>query len=231
MTTPRWQRVASRVLGALKADPYGNFFEDRTNERLRKFLSPKWVLARMNLAIYERRFPDVPWITKDAVRMLEDHLNHTMVGFEWGSGNGTLWLLKRTKALTSVEHHKPWSEIVKKKLADAGVRNADYRYVDENEYKRVIDEFPDEHFDLVIVDGLFRDVAMLKSMPKLKRDGWLVLDNANWYLPSDSATPQSRSRADGPAGELWGDVDQQLASWKRTWTTNGVNDTAIFVKP
>ena len=27
------------------------------------------------------------------------------------------------------------------------------------------------------------------------------------------------------------EVEKKLASWKTTWTTNGVNDTAIFVKP
>jgi len=219
------------VLEALKADPYNNFFEDRTNERLRKFLSPRWVAARVGLAIYERRFPDVPWITRDAVRMLDDHLNATMTGFEWGSGNGTLWLLKRSKSLTSVEHHRAWSEAVKSKLEGAGIGNADYRYENESTYCHVIDEFPDRHFDYIVVDGLFRDVAMSKSMSKLARGGWLVLDNANWYLPSDSRTPQSRTREDGPATKLWGQVEAKLASWKATWTTNGVNDTAIFVKP
>jgi predicted O-methyltransferase YrrM len=225
------KRLASRVLGALKVDPYGNLFEDRTNERFRKFLSPRWVVARINLAIFEHRHPDVPWITRDAIRMLEEHLRRDHVGFEWGSGNGTLWLLRRTKSLTSVEHFRPWADKVKQKLADAGVKNADYRYVDESKYCDVIDEFPDEHFDYVIVDGLFRDTAMIKSMPKLKHGGWLVLDNVNWYLPSESRTPQSRSRKAGPATELWGEVERRLASWKTTWTTNGVNDTAIFVKP
>ncbi|HEY2366584.1 MAG TPA: hypothetical protein VGH87_09370, partial [Polyangiaceae bacterium] len=131
--------MASRALTLLKADPYGNLFEDRTGERLKKFLSPRWVAARVSLLVYEHRFPDVPWIARDAVEMLETFLDTTQVGFEWGSGNGTLWLLKRSKSLTSVEHHRAWAESVRKKLDRAGVRNADYRHVEESSYVETID--------------------------------------------------------------------------------------------
>ena len=225
------RKLAARALTLLKADPYGNLFEDRTGERLRKFLSPRWVAARVSLAIYERRFPNVPWIARDAVDALDAFLDKTQVGFEWGSGNGTLWLLKRSKTLTSVEHHRAWAESVRKKLDSAGVHNADYRHVEESGYVDVIDEFPDGHFDYVIVDGLFRDMATSKSIPKLRSGGMLVIDNVNWYLPSESATPQSRTMKEGAASDLWSKVGRELSKWKTTWTTNGVNDTAIFIKP
>ena len=231
MNTPPIRKLASHALHLLKADPYGNLFEDRTGERLRKFLSPRWVAARVSLLVYEHRFPDVPWITRDAVEMLETFLDKTQNGFEWGSGNGTLWLLKRSKSLTSVEHHRAWADGVRAKLDQAGVHNADYRHVEESRYVDVIDEFPDGHFDYVIVDGLFRDIATEKSIPKLRSGGLLVIDNVNWYLPSESATPQSRTPREGPASELWGKVGRELARWKTVWTTNGVNDTAVFVKP
>jgi hypothetical protein len=225
------EKAIRRVLRGLKADPYGDLFEHRTGERIRKFLSPRWVAARVSLVVYEHRFPDVPWITRDAVKMLEAWLHKTQTGFEWGSGNGTLWLLKRSKSVTSVEHHRAWAESVRKRLFYAGVRNADYRHVEEAGYVDVIDEFPDGHFDYVIVDGLFRDIATSKSIPKLRSGGLLLIDNANWYLPSDSKTPLSRTPKQGPATPLWGQVEKTLSSWKRTWTTNGVNDTAIWVKP
>ena len=228
---PGWQRIASRVLHAVDADPYDNFFEDRTGERLLKLLSPRYVKARVKLALYERRYPDVPWIARDVVEMLDDHLDGRQVGLEWGSGKGTLWLLERSKWLTSVEHHRAWYENVKARLDAAGVNNADYRLVEEKHYLRAIDEIPPGSLDYVIVDGLFRDEATWRSMPKLKSGGWLVIDNVNWYLPSASETPQSRTYEDGPRSELWGSIGQKLASWEMHWMTNGVNDTSVFVKP
>ncbi len=90
--------------------------------------------------------------------------------------------------------------------------NADYRYVDEASYRDVIDEFPDEHFDFVIVEGLFRDTAMLKSMPKLKRDGWLVLDNA---IARGWAVERALGRRREEARVLEGDLDDQRRKRQR----------------
>jgi predicted O-methyltransferase YrrM len=225
------RKLAARTLVLLKADPSGNLFEERTRERLEKFLSPRWVAARVSLAIYERRFPDVPSLARDAVKIIEHCIDETQTGFEWGSGNGTLWLLERSKSLTSVEHDRAWADSVQRKLENAGIDNADYRHVEEGGYVDVIDEFPDEHFDYVIVDGIYQDLATWKSIRKLRSGGMLVVDNVNWFLPSESTTPQSRTIQEGPVNDLWAKIGRELAKWKTTWTSNGVSDAAIFVKP
>ena len=77
----------------------------------------------------------------------------------------------------------------------------DHRLVEESAYLQVIDEFPAGFFDYIIVDGLFRGEALVRSLPKLRPGGVLVFDNVNWFLPSDSRTPHSRTAADGPATE------------------------------
>jgi predicted O-methyltransferase YrrM len=230
-TTPRWQRLMSNVLGRLNVDPYGNLFEERYRERLHKLRSPRYLVDRLALIVHEKRNPDVPWMTRQAVAFLEAYLTGEEVGFEWGSGNGTLWLLRRSRRVVSVEHHRAWYERIREKLDRSGIVNSDYRFVDEADYLGTIDEFPDAHFDYVVVDGLFRDQALLRSVPKLKPGGWVVFDNANWYLPSTSVTPHSRGLADGPASPAWGAVVEVLDGWETFWTSNGVNDTAIFVKP
>ena len=33
------------------------------------------------------------------------------------------------------------------------------------------------------------------------------------------------------AHALWKHFDDQTASWRRIWTTNGVSDTALFFRP
>jgi hypothetical protein len=68
-------------------------------------------------------------------------------------------------------------------------------------------------------------------MPKLKPGGLLVIDNVNWYLPSRSRAPNSRTPALGPHGAVWTDIARELARWRSIWTSSGVWDTAIFVKP
>jgi len=66
---------------------------------------------------------------------------------------------------------------------------------------------------------------------KIRPGGFLVFDNVNWYLPSDSRTPHSRSLGDGVKDPQMQAATDVLAAWSCTWLTNGVNDTAIYVRP
>lgn len=229
----RWRprRLMGPVLRALHADPYGDLLAARTPERLRKVLSPRYVFDKLALLVHERLHPDEPWLTRDAVRLLQGYLQPHHVGFEWGSGNGSAWFARRCRSLVSVEHHRGWSEQVQARLRAEGLTHVDHRFVEEAHYTSVIDAFPDAHFDFVLVDGLFRDEAFLRSLPKLKPGGLLIFDNANWYLPSTSRTPHSRTLADGPATPGFAEAARRIEGWQVRWTSNGVNDTALYVKP
>lgn len=215
----------------LHIDPYRNLSSARTWERLKKGLNPEYVTAKLALILYEVRHPDHPWITKEAITLLEGFLHGNGAGFEWGSGNGSIWLARRSRSLVSVEHHAAWHARVKKQLARGLVTNVDYRLVTEQAYPDVIDSFPEGHFDYILIDGLVRDTAFVKSIPRLRSGGWIIFDNINWFMRSSSATPHSLP-LDGPAySPLMQQVEEQVAGWTTRWTTNGVNDTAVFVKP
>ena len=41
------------------------------------------------------------------------------------------------------------------------------------------------------MDGDFRDHAALMAIPKVKSNGLLIVDNANWFLPSETKSPSS----------------------------------------
>ncbi len=216
---------------ALHIDPYRNLGKFRTGERLRKLLSPRWIVQKTLLSIHETRHPNEPWITQRAVTLLDALLRPHYRGFEWGSGNGSAWVAERCASMVTIEHHAEWYAKVSEQMRSAGMGNVDYRLVSEDSYLDIISEFPDEHFDLVIIDGLFRGDAWLRSIPKLRPDGFIVFDNVNWYLPSTSKTPHSRSIADGPVSDEFAQVMELTKNWKTLWTTNGVNDTAIYFKP
>jgi Methyltransferase domain len=212
-------------------DPYGGFFRVNTAARLRKLGSPVFLWNRTQLVLHERHHPDWPWITKDAVLWLDSHIDGSKVGFEWGSGKGTVWLAKRSRHLTSVEHHFEWAAKVRQNLSDAKVANVDYRLVEESAYLSVINEFADGSLDFVVLDGLFREQALGLSLVKIRPGGFLAFDNVNWYLPSESRTVHSRSLCDGVSDPAMIDAARELTSWQCLWTSNGVNDTAIYTKP
>lgn len=79
----------------------------------------------------------------------------------------------------------------------------------------------------MLVDGAQRGLCAISSLPKLSPGALLVIDNVNWYLPSDSRSPNTRSRANGPRSGVWEQVHMVIRDWRVAWTTNGVSDTAI----
>lgn len=202
--------------------------------------TPRYIKDRLAEMYYQRSFPDYPWLTKAANQMLDSYLSESDMGLEFGSGRSTLWFAKRSKHLTSVESDEIWYKMISQKLKDAGQHNVDYRLfpkevADDNggdaAYVKIIDRFENNSLDFVLVDGVYRDFCALKVLPKIRPGGLLIIDNVNWYLPSNTYSPFSRTFAQGPDGSTWNNVYQSISRWKKIWTSSGVTDTAFFFKP
>jgi len=161
-------------------------------------------------------------------------------GLEWGAGRSTPWLAGRLGSLTSVEHDPEWSLRVQGMLDRAGVADG-VRLVlaedgvderSDSRYVRVASEFADESLDFCLVDGMARDHCALRVLDKLRLGGILVIDNVNWYLPRHprSRAPGSRSMSEGPATREWAEVSERLRAWRGIWTTDGITDTALWIR-
>ena len=122
----------------------------------------------------------VPWITEQAIIFLESLIGKKsdLRVLEFGCGASTCWLSRRTRNLVSVEHSPEWYEFIKSKIEkDDSCYKVNLIRKDQPYYD-VCDDFPDEYFDLIIVDGRNRKGCIVKSIKKLKRGGVLMLDNS-----------------------------------------------------
>jgi hypothetical protein len=160
----------------------------------------------------ESNFSDPePWVTFEAIDFFAELSLSEKNVFEYGSGSSTLYWLKRGALCVSIEHDGQWYERLKKLLK--GDSRIDYRFVppeqrgdvqspdfadpdlflssdrdysgvDFRKYVTQIDEFPDEFFDVVLVDGRARPSCVKRSYRKVKLGGVLVLDNSDreYYL-------------------------------------------------
>lgn len=156
----------------------------------------------------------IPWMTFSAIDFLKKISHSGMNIFEYGSGGSTFFWASRVKHITSVEHDRSWFEKIKMELAEQKITNVDYilsgpysipdfekkqfqvitDYISSDEsyngksfeaYVKTIDNFQDDHFDVIIVDGRARPSCVLHSLKKLKRGGYLVVDNSErWYYLS-----------------------------------------------
>lgn len=146
-----------------------------------------------------------PWITFKAIGWLQRQLGEEMKVFEYGSGGSTLFFARRTGEVHAVEHDESYYELVAATLAKKHLDHCHYHLVkpipagrtgvpygvnshnsfmhrwldfDFSDYVKAIDRFPDGYFDLVLIDGRARASCILRSLPKIKAGGWLLLDNS-----------------------------------------------------
>lgn len=194
--------------------------------------TPRYIYNRLALALYEKQHPHQPWLTHQSVEILTTLLRRRDVGLEWGSGRSTVWFAARIQHLVSVEDDLQWYQKVKKLLTEQGLSNVDYQLApDQTTYVGIADRFADESLDFVLVDGQqYRSACAVAIVPKLRVGGVLVLDNANWFLPCHSHAPNSRTVATGSVSAEWQHFLELVQNWRLIWTSNGVTDTALFIK-
>jgi predicted O-methyltransferase YrrM len=200
--------------------------------------APRYLLDRAAVAVDRRRTADTPWITQAAIGLLDSLLRPTDVGLEYGSGGSTIWLARRTKVLTTVEAFPQWHQAVQARIAEQGLQNVDLELVTGEDGRLGTPEHREayvyarpglepESLDYVLVDGEYRDHAALRAVELLRAGGILVLDNANHYLPHPSRTPLHVS---SPRTDEWRSLLDRVHGWRLVWTTNGVWDTAVWIK-
>ncbi|RYD51134.1 MAG: hypothetical protein EOP52_12100 [Sphingobacteriales bacterium] len=198
-----------------------------------KHWTPRYLIDRSREWWYQWQHPDAPWLGPQAVQTLDQLLQPHMNGVEVGAGRSTSWIAKRVAALHSWEEQANWYQQVAQQLDRQNIRNviltqAFERWVD---YERLVQAIPEQSLDFALVDSESnRSSLCLALWPKLRNGGFLMLDNANWFLPSGSRSPNSRSPEQGPATAEWAAFLAQTAQARTLWTSSGVTDTAFFIR-
>jgi predicted O-methyltransferase YrrM len=235
--------MAGKKSGISNHDPstFPAGFDAAGGEFLRniRHWTPRYILDRSREKFYRASHPDTAWLTPAANAFLDSWLRKEDLGLEFGSGRSTLWFARRVGMLDSVEHQAGWHARVSEMLAEAGLENVRYhlhpRDADDNpggsDYMRVVEGIAAQSLDFVLVDGIYREYCARAALDKLKPGGILVIDNVNLYLPCQSRCPNSVPKDGQPISPVWAEVYAVIRTWRTVWTSNGVSDTAIFIKP
>ena len=188
---------------------------------------------------------ELPWMTYDAIDFLTTICKPDMRIFEWGSGGSTFFFSKRCLRVVTVEHDPKWSELLADKLKELSVANVDYIEIPGEEvsdwekrdyrnpddfvsrdrnsiglsyekYVKAIEEYPDNYFDIVVVDGRARKCCIKHAIPRLKKGGYLVVDNTErkYYL---AGFPELQNREEWGKTEFQGPVFFQHAFSKTSF--------------
>ena len=199
-----------------------------------KTFKPSYLFKRIRQWKFQKDFPATPWLTDNAVYILNSWLKKEDEGFEWGSGRSTLWFIKKSAHIVSVEHSEEWFKIVSEKIKAANLQDkVDYHHLPETEeYENFIETF-DKKFDYVLIDGKRRMECFRKAVDFVKPGGLLILDNSDRYIPNvfEDTHLSVVNKSDGYQSEEWKEAVSAVSDWRQFQTSDRINDTTFWVKP
>jgi hypothetical protein len=132
-----------------------------------------WMETRASGAARDVSGQPIPWFTYSAIRFLGDRVQPLWRVLEFGAGMGTLWWSGRVKEVVAVEHDAGWAGQVLSQCT-ARVQQVDDRSADAY-VKATMGTGP---YDVVIVDGLYRNDCLVLAPALLTTAGVIVLDDA-----------------------------------------------------
>jgi precorrin-6B methylase 2 len=156
---------------------------------------------------------DQPWIVYSAKRFLDAILQKDMTVWEYGSGSSTLYFARRVKQVYSVENDKSWFYRLKTVMEKENIDNVQYTLVEAEDadetaidstyiskspeynnksfksYVKSIEIVPDNSLDIVLVDGRARSACIAHAMQKIRRGGYLIVDNSerHYYFENNES--------------------------------------------
>jgi hypothetical protein len=144
---------------------------------------------------------DIPWWTCGAITSVESFLkglDGKARVFEYGPGASTLWLSKRVKYISYVEHDDEFFNLLSELLADKrNVKGAlippqfnqgsptafssgrrGFEKLDFSEYVNSI-RAAEGPFNLIVIDGRARVACLREAIKHLAPNGMILFDNSN----------------------------------------------------
>lgn len=121
----------------------------------------------------------VPWFSYPAIEYLNSLDLKEKTVFEYGTGNSTIYWASRTKRIIGIENNPGWFKYVKDKTQKAKNINLILK-TNKSEYVDALSKLK-EKFDIVVVDGEYREKCINHAIKHIKDGGFVILDNSDWY--------------------------------------------------
>lgn len=114
-----------------------------------------------------------PWYTIGCLEWLNTLNLKNMSIFEYGCGISTSWWKDKVKKCSGVDNQTKWSNGCFVPLLNDGIT------IDEKLY---LEACLGDKYDIIIVDGIFRDECTEYALKSIKNGGYLIFDN--WDQPT-----------------------------------------------
>lgn len=148
----------------------------------------------------------MPWYSIPTLQWLKTQPVKEWYVFEYGAGYSTIWYRANVKSVLTVDHQESWAKAM-------GALHAP----DKEEYIRIFAAFSNSKFDLIVVDGEWREECTFHAKGFVKPGGYIIWDN---YGQEGFVSPDV--------------IDSILVGWEKTvyrQPNHSSWSTAVFRKP
>lgn len=126
----------------------------------------------------------LPWYTYPCIDFIKYRCFRDKIILEFGGGQSTLWWAKYAKRMITFEGDKQWYETIKTAMPS----NVDLFLVSMESRERCVSDARNilktkeyQYFDVVIIDGLFREDVTAIAKQVVAEHGCIICDNAEGY--------------------------------------------------
>jgi len=133
-----------------------------------------------------------PWLTVDSIIFLESVLRKNFNVFECGCGGSTVFYSNNCLSVFALETDEIWANKVK----NLNLNNVDVKHLkNTEEFVEIIKQLPNNFYDVISIDSdpkkTNRLVLTKHAIPKIKRFGFLILDNYNAFGTEKFLKPEN----------------------------------------
>jgi len=139
--------------------------------------------ALVSLSVTRRGEP-LPWYTYPSIDFLKGRDYSERSVLEFGGGQSTLWWARRARSVVTLEGDPGWYERIRSRMpGNVELHLVSMQDRDSNvaDVRKVLGARPDAHYDVVVIDGLYRDQMIEFACSVVTPDGIIVCDNAEEF--------------------------------------------------
>lgn len=127
-------------------------------------------------------FCTMPWYVKPVLDILNGMDLSKLKVWEWGLGYSTIFYAKYAKEINGVDSNEMWIKNVNDTLLHYSLSSNTYLRLEyeEERYVNAIDTFG--NYDIIVIDGLYREACFYKALQVAKEGCLIIFDN--WMQPS-----------------------------------------------
>jgi hypothetical protein len=137
----------------------------------------------------------LPFMTSEEIVDLTTYIGRDSIMLEIGGGDSTVFLSRLVKKIVTLEHNLEWAEKIRENtkgfmstvfvVEPNWPQSHPFQPAEDGQFENYLNflkSLDDDQFDVVLVDGRDRVKCVSASIPKLKRDGILLIHDF-WNRP------------------------------------------------